>query len=95
VVASAVRCRGCADGWAADLQVRAFGPGAESVLGVTATVTDGADRRTVTLRRDGADWRGEVSGLPTGREVVVGLLATAPDGGTVDTANRRLAWACP
>jgi hypothetical protein len=75
---------------------RPAGPRLRTGRGVSAgRDRDGADRRTVTLRRDGADWRGEVSGLPTGREVVVGLLATAPDGGTVDTANRRLAWACP
>jgi len=85
---------GCADGWTADLRARALGPNVEELAGVTAVVTDGGDQRAVALRPDGAEWSAEVAGLPTDREVVVDVRATAADGGTVGTASRRLAWTC-
>jgi hypothetical protein len=81
----------CADDWTAELQVRPSGANQSAITQVTASVTDGAP---VSLGRDGASWRGELAGLPTGREVLVTIRAAAADGSTVREVTRQLDHDC-
>jgi DNA-directed RNA polymerase specialized sigma24 family protein len=62
---------GCGDGWTA--AVHATTGGAD--VGRVVAVGGGA---TTVLRRDGDGWSGELTGLPTGRTVVVTVFADGP-----------------
>ena len=84
---------GCADGWTADLRAWLSGPEADGVTAAEATVTGADGRRTVALRPDGAQWRGQLSDLPTGRQLLLTVRAGSASGGSVES-SRRIAFSC-
>jgi hypothetical protein len=84
----------CAGDWTAELRVRPYGANQSAITQVTASVTGGAAAQTVSLSRDGAGWRGELAGLPTGGEVSVTVRAAAADGSTIRQVTRQLDHDC-